>query len=212
MRLRLIALALVAVIDVSRPARAQTEATVSGHIVDSASRQSVPFAGVTIRLQADDSVLTGVLAGENGRFVIEGLPEGAYSVQVSFAEYQTQAVSLTVHGLNNFYDLGEIGLSPVGQPVEEVVATGQRLQSGATIDSRVFRMEDNLVGSAGSLLDALRGLPGVTVDQDGRVLLRGSTQVSILVDTFSANAIPSCVPPSMIFPFHSAPGRRGENQ
>ena len=36
--------------------------------------------------------------------------------------------------------------------------------------------------STGTLLDALKNLPGVTVDQEGKVSLRGSDRVAILID------------------------------
>jgi len=56
-------------------------------------------------------LVTGVLADESGRFVVDGLPEGAYSVEASYTNYQSQTASLTVHGLNDIYDLGQLALS-----------------------------------------------------------------------------------------------------
>ena len=52
----------------------------------------------------------------------------------------------------------------------------------AGVDSQVFRLDIGATQSTGSLLDALKGLPGVTVDQDGKVLLRGSDRVAVLID------------------------------
>ncbi len=43
-------------------------------------------------------------------------------------------------------------------------------------------MADQVAQSGGSILDAMKALPGVTVDQEGNVLLRGSSQVAVLVD------------------------------
>ena len=167
---------------VSAAALAQVEATVSGRIVEAATAQPLPWASVTVRDEASSNLITGVLADENGRFVVEGIPEGNYLIEAAFADFRSQSMPLTVHGLNDIYDLGEFALASSARPSEEVVTVGQQIASGTSIDSRVYSMEDNIVGSAGSLLDALRGLPGVTVDQEGRVLLRGSDQVSILID------------------------------
>jgi Outer membrane protein beta-barrel family/TonB-dependent Receptor Plug Domain len=53
-----------------------------------------------------------------------------------------------------------------------VIVSAQRQVLDANLDRRVFDLS----------LDGMRGLPGVTVSQDGQVLLRGSDRVSILVD------------------------------
>ena len=173
-------LAIVLMCASSTIAFAQADTTVTGVVVRAPSGQPVPFATITVSV--DGSVVTGVLSDENGRFVISGLPEDAYQLAATFAGYDSAETQFLIGSLNDTYDLGEIALDPMPGAIEEVVAVGQQLSTGASIDSRVFDMEDNIVGSTGSLLDALRGLPGVTVDQEGRVLLRGSDQVSILVD------------------------------
>src|SRR5688572_5266090 len=46
----------------------------------------------------------------------------------------------------------------------------------------MFSLADGPLPATGTILDALKTLPGVTVDQDGKVSLRGSDQVAILID------------------------------
>ncbi len=43
-------------------------------------------------------------------------------------------------------------------------------------------MDENIAQSGGSVLDAMKTMPGITVDQDGKILLRGSDRVMILID------------------------------
>jgi hypothetical protein len=161
----------------------QFEASVSGQVLDAATGEAVPFATVTVRESTTDSVITGVIADEQGRFTVAGLPEGRFQVGAAASGYATDSEELVVGGLNPVYDLGTIALARSAQrPIESVVVVGQQTAAGTTIDRRVYSMEDNIVGASGSLLDAMRGLPGLTVDQEGRVLLRGSDQVSVLID------------------------------
>ena len=49
------------------------------------------------------------------------------------------------------------------------------------MDRKSYAMKDNLTQSGGSVLQAMQNLPGITV-QEGRVQLRGSDKVTILVD------------------------------
>lgn len=167
---------------VSPVALAQFEASVSGRVVDAASGEPISFASLTASYRRDGSVVTGVLADEDGHFLIAGLPEGSFTVSASSTAHRTAEAELEIGGLNTIYDLGSIALDPLASVDEQVIVVGQQVTDGATIDRRVYSMDDNIVGASGSLLDAMRGLPGLTVDQEGKVLLRGSDRVSILID------------------------------
>ena len=87
---------------------------------------------------------------------------------------------MLVSELNQSYDLGDIRLVPL-LDLEEITVTAEAIQT-AGIDTQVFRLDEGATQTTGSLLDAMRNLPGVTVDQEGRVSLRGSDQVAILID------------------------------
>ena len=64
---------------------------------------------------------------------------------------------------------------------EKVTVTGETIRA-AGIDTQVFRLDEGPTQSTGTMLDALKNVPGVTVDQEGKVSLRGSDQVAILID------------------------------
>lgn len=157
------------------------DATVSGRLVDRGTLEPVPFVTVTVKKEADGVTITGALTEESGRFIISGLAEGSYILTSALLGYQSVDTPVLVGDKNNVYDLGDIGLAESGD-LEEVVVVAQQQISEASLDRRVFSLEDNIAQGSGSLLDAMRGLPGVTVDQEGKVLLRGSDRVAILVD------------------------------
>lgn len=50
------------------------------------------------------------------------------------------------------------------------------LLRAAGIDTQVFRLDEGPAQSTGTILDALKNVPGVTVDQDGKVPLRVRTR------------------------------------
>jgi len=70
---------------------------------------------------------------------------------------------------------------PAGQG-NEVVVTGTRTDVVATPDRLSFRVADDLQVQTGTLADALRAVPGIEVDLQGQVSLRGDPGVTILVD------------------------------
>lgn len=81
---------------------------------------------------------------------------------------------------------------PSGQPRQQpgqqapreqtVTVTGTRPQVIDAPDRLSFNVANDLGAQTGSLADALRNVPGVEVDLEGRVSLRGDPGVTILVD------------------------------
>ena len=72
--------------------------------------------------------------------------------------------------------------SPATPPGDTVVVTGTRSEVVATPDRISFSVANDLQVQTGTLADALRAVPGVEVDVQGNVSLRGDPGVTILVD------------------------------
>lgn len=65
----------------------QEQATVSGRVFDKSTGEPLPYTTVTLNLEGDQNMFTGVIAGEDGRFVISGITRGEYVVNGSFIGY-----------------------------------------------------------------------------------------------------------------------------
>ncbi|HEX8513035.1 MAG TPA: TonB-dependent receptor [Allosphingosinicella sp.] len=72
--------------------------------------------------------------------------------------------------------------APAGGKPNEVVVTGTRSDVVATPDRVSFNVANDLQAQTGTVADALRSVPGVEVDLQGRVSLRGDPGVTILID------------------------------
>lgn len=66
--------------------------------------------------------------------------------------------------------------------VDTVTVTADPNAVRADIDRRSYSLANDLQATTGSVADALRGVPGVQVDVQGNVSLRGDSNVTILVD------------------------------
>lgn len=161
---------------------AQEEATVSGRILDKETLTPLPFVTIIVNYKSDEKTVTGALSNEAGRFTMTGIAHGIYVVKCSFLGYQSVNVPLVVGEKNNIYDLGKIELATATELLDEVMVTAKKEVVSAGLDKKTFMMEDNFSQTGGTVLDAMRSLPGVTVDQEGRILLRGSDKVAILID------------------------------
>jgi outer membrane receptor protein involved in Fe transport len=141
----------------------------------------IPFASVIVENVTSGQQVSGTLSGEDGRFRIEGLPPGNYKVRISFVGYYPADADVLVSPLNQAYDIGDVRLPRLEGFAENVTVTAETLRAEG-IDTQVFRLDDGPSQSTGTILDALKTLPGVTVDEEGRVSLRGSDQVAVLID------------------------------
>lgn len=161
---------------------AQEKATISGQLFDESSNESMPFVNVALLLESDSTLVTGALSDNEGRFSISNVNKGNYLVICSFVGYLPTTVNVVVNGNNPFFDLGRIILKPSITDLESVTVSGERATVSESLEKKVFNVADNATQVGGSVLDAMKNLPGVSVDQDGKVILRGSDKVAVLID------------------------------
>ena len=160
----------------------QGDATVSGRIYDKTALSPLPFATVTITKSSDEAIIAGTMTDTDGRFAITGIPQGDYSVVCSFIGFGTKKIPVLIGRLNKSFDLGKIELETEAAALGEVVISENRDLVNAIPDKKSFDIAGNISQSGGSVLDVMRNLPGITIDQEGKVELRGSDKVTLLID------------------------------
>ena len=161
--------------------RAQTtDVTLSGTVRD--TKAVLPFVNVTLLTPTDSAFVTGAITNEDGLFSLVGVKSGTYLLKVTYIGYQTQIQPVLVGKLSPFLNLGIIELTESVAQLSEVVVTAQQETIANTMDKKTFTLADNISQSGGSALESMKNLPGITVDNDGQVQLRGSKQVMVLID------------------------------
>ncbi len=160
----------------------QGNITITGQLLDSATGEALSFANVAVHAQEDNALLTGAVSDENGRFEIVGIPVGKYQIYLSFIGYESTRKELVAGGLNPIFDLGKIEMVPSTESLEEVELTAKEAVINPDLNKKTFNLTDNIAQSGGSVLEAMKTMPGVTFDQDGKVILRGSDKVVVLID------------------------------
>ncbi len=156
------------------------QVSLSGTVTD-ASDIPVPYATVTLT-GPDSSMLNGNLTDEAGLFTLVTPYRGPATLHVTYLGYAPRSRNIFIGELNDVYDLGKIALEESSATLDEVTVTGERAMVSAALDKKTFDLSDQQAQGGGSILDAMKALPGVTVTQDGSVQLRGSDRVAVLVD------------------------------
>ncbi len=159
------------------------EASIRGKVFDSGISKPMEFTSVALYRAADSSLVTGTISAHDGSFSIKNIPFGNYYLIANFMGYEKSSVNEIVLSDKDFaVDLGVIKLKPAVQSLEEieVVATQNRVEY--KIDRKVINVSQDLNAAGGSAVDVLQNTPSVTVDIDGNVSLRGSSNFTVLID------------------------------
>jgi iron complex outermembrane recepter protein len=158
---------------------------VSGSVLDKTTKQGVEYASVTLVRARNGQIAAGGLTDAKGKFVIEQVPFGKFVLRVNFIGYQNfeKTDTIIVRPPNNIaVDAGEIVISNSTVALSEATVTAERAQFMNTIDKKVFVVGKDIISTGGSASDVLQNVPSVSVDLDGNVALRGSGNITILID------------------------------
>ncbi len=161
---------------------AQETASISGRIFDSKTGEVLPYTSVAIKAKPTGELLSGAVTNNEGRFEILGLSPGEYIIQISFVGYETYQEEILVGELNTIFDLGKIEINPEIEQLDEATVTAQKSEISADMEMKTYDLSDNIAQSGGSVMDAMKTMPGVTVSQEGKIILRGSDKVIVLID------------------------------
>ncbi|PKB44345.1 outer membrane receptor protein involved in Fe transport [Cellulophaga sp. RHA19] len=161
---------------------AQETITITGQIIDQETQETLPFVSVSINDEATNAIVTGTISDDNGRFEIKDLKTGKYIINITYLGFETIQRKIASGGLNPIFDLGKIELKSSAEALDEVTIEAKRATVNSALDKKSFSLTDNVAQSGGSVVDAMKTMPGVAFDQEGKVVLRGSDKVVVLID------------------------------
>ncbi len=150
-----------------------------GKVIDATSNEAMQYVNVVILSTKDSSMVNGTITDDQGNFSLLS-DAGNYLVRFTFIGYKEiyKPIKISRQDLN----LGTINLNLGAETLEGVEITAERSMMEYQLDKRVVNVDKNIVSSGGSATDVLENVPSVSVDQDGNVSLRGSGNVTVLVD------------------------------
>ena len=156
--------------------------TLSGKVQDAQTKTALPFLTLQLLTEKDSAFVGGRLTNEMGAFTFTGLKKGNYVLAVRAIGYRPLRQRVLVGELSAFLDLGALLMTKEPQSLGNVVVTANADAVAATMDKKSFAVADNISQSGGSVLQAMSTVPGVTVGPDGKVQVRGSDKVVVLID------------------------------
>ncbi len=161
---------------------APPQAKLSGKVIDNTTKAAIEFATISIFRMPKDTLIGGVVTNADGSFELEKLRPGKYKLSIAFMGYKTLTIDTLLLRRMEERDLGKILLNSNEKVLNEVTIEAQQDMVKNTIDKKVFNAEKLSIANGGSANDVLAQVPTVSVDIDGNISLRGSGNVTILID------------------------------
>jgi len=153
---------------------------ISGHVIDSQSGETI--AGATVSLLTGISEEKKMLTDEKGSFRFVNLPEGSYSINVTFIGYKiNKGKILTLDADHAELKSILIGLTDADQELNEVKIVGSKPYLENKIDRVIINVSSLLSNTGTNAIEVLNNAPGVEV-LDNSISLRGKSGVFVYID------------------------------
>ncbi len=162
-------------------AMAQNAGRISGAIL----KNEKPAEGATVSLlrAKDSSTVKLSAANKEGLYFFENIADGKYLLSVTAVGHQKAWSSIIeVSSLIPNVQTPAISLIPLSKDIAGVTVTSKRALIEQRIDRTIVNVEASITNIGTSALEVLEKSPGVTVDRDGNISLKGKEGVLIMVD------------------------------
>ena len=162
-------------------AAAQDSGTVTGTV--KGSGKDLEGATVALLNTKDSSTVKRGATGPDGSYSFKQLPWGTYRVattavghgKVMSAPFELSAAKATIQ-------LPTLELVPAAKSMSGVTVTAQRPPIEHKVDRTVVNVDASPTNAGATALEVLEKAPGVLVDKDGNISLKGKEGVLVLVD------------------------------
>src|SRR5689334_18056179 len=100
---------LVLTLSLSIVAQAQkADGSIKGKLIDTASKQPIPDATISVQNVKDSSLVTFTLSNKQGGFEVKGLAEGDYSLVITSKGFATTKKSVSITATQKTVDLADL--------------------------------------------------------------------------------------------------------
>jgi outer membrane receptor protein involved in Fe transport len=161
----------------------KTPVKIVGIAKDQKTGDPVAYATAALYVSGTETSIGGGVADSDGKFFITGMNLGSYDLKLTFLGFETKTViGINVESKTGEIDLGVVNMTDEGLALEEITVQGQRELIEERVDRTIYKAENDKTTAGGDGTDVLRRVPMLSVDLDGNVSMRGSSNITVLID------------------------------
>jgi hypothetical protein len=164
-----------------RAQQGQATATVSGSLGDE-NNKPMGYATVALLKAKDSSVVRGTLSTDAGMYSFDHIAPGSYIIKatvVGYAKSLSQPFELSD---KQSFSVPVLKMLPASHSLAAVNITASKPLIEHQVDKTVMNVENSVLAAGNSAMDILERAPGVSVDKDDNISLRGKQGVTVMIN------------------------------
>ena len=159
---------------------AQTGYSVKGVVTDTTAKVKLANTSITVLNSKDSTLVKFGRTAADGSFSLN-LAKGKFILLVAYPEYADYVAKFELDSVKRVLDLKQISLTLKSKLLQEVLINGT---AAITIkgDTTVFNASKLVIQPNAKVEDLLKQLPGIEIDQNGKITAQGQAVEKVLVD------------------------------
>ncbi|MDF2430684.1 MAG: iron complex outerrane recepter protein [Mucilaginibacter sp.] len=161
---------------------AKPAAKVSGSLLDEKGKPMY-YATVSLLKAQDSSVIKGTLSNDAGAYTFDHINAGSYVVKATVVGYQKAASkTFILTGESANFTVPVLKMEPASHSLNAVTITASKPLIEHKIDRTVMNVENSVLAAGNTAMDILERAPGVSVDKDDNISLKGKQGVTVMLN------------------------------
>ncbi len=155
---------------------------ITGTVIDGAAK-TLASATISLVSAKDSSVVKMSVADKTGKYEFDGVPEGRYMVSITAVGHSKEFSEVfEINATNSTVSLKTIELVPQSKAIGGVTVNARKPMIEQKMDRMIVNVDAAVTNVGATALEVLEKSPGVTVDKDGNISLKGKQNVQIFID------------------------------
>lgn len=155
---------------------------VKGSVNDSVEHVKLVNASIAILNARDSTLVTFTRAAQDGSFAIKNLHKGKFILLLAYPDYADYVEHFSLDSLKQLHNFGHINMQLKSRLLHEVIIKGATTAIKIKGDTTEFNAAAYKIQPNAKVEDLLKQLPGIQVDNDGKITAQGQTVNKVLVD------------------------------
>jgi iron complex outermembrane receptor protein len=139
------------------------------------------YATVTLLRGKDSSVVKSTLTNDAGKYRFDNIIAGRYIIKATTVGYQP-TFSTVLEVDNEVINAPVIQLKQSSRNLQGVTITAAKPLIERKLDRTVMNVENSVLAAGNNALEILERAPGVTIDKDDNISLKGKQGVTVMIN------------------------------
>ena len=161
---------------------AQEESNKVTGMIKDGGKKTLESATILLLKAKDSSVAKITLADREGKYLFEKIKEGKYLVSVAATGHEKVYSDIFLLSPGKTATVKTLELIPAAKSLQGVTVSSKKPFIEQKMDRMIINVEAAVTNVGTSALEVLEKSPGVTVDKDGNISLKGKQGVQVYID------------------------------